>query len=213
MANISSLFVFLATLLYCQVVSATSPNYYNRLKAGAATRLRKGECKDDPSAHKRCQKIVEELGQQICFVDIPQIKTKLKRSCAETCKLCPVYNKLRAGERRKAHCKTSPYGCCWDNHTSKLDDAAKGCPVCKDHFPLCRRFKAMCTNKENQHNRALIELHCPLTCGKCSADHRRGPRGRKIKMSDWNLLWLKQRDSLGQLKWTEKADQATRLQN
>lgn len=51
------------------------------------------ECKDDPSAHKRCQKIVEELGQQICFVDIPQIKTKLRRSCAETCKLCP--NKLR----------------------------------------------------------------------------------------------------------------------
>ena len=71
--------------------------------------------------------------------------------------------------------------------------------VCKDHFPLCRRFKAMCTNKENQHNRALIELHCPLTCGKCSADHRRGPRGRKIKMSDWNLLWLKQRGKLKKL--------------
>ncbi|XP_068748272.1 uncharacterized protein [Montipora capricornis] len=150
MANIQSLFILVAAFLCCEVVqfsnvSAANSNYYSSLKVAAATKLRNGECQDGVWALAKCKSIVKQLGLGICYTQIPQLQRKLKRSCPGTCRnLCPVAaNKLIAGELKKSDdCKTSKYGCCWDNYTSRLDSLGiKGCPECKDHLRLCPRFK------------------------------------------------------------------------
>lgn len=46
------------------------------------------ECKDHELTHKVCQKLVKGLGYQVCETDHPQMKAKLKRSCAKTCNFC-----------------------------------------------------------------------------------------------------------------------------
>ena len=58
---------------------------------------------------------------------------------------------------------------------------------CKDHLHLCRRFRRFC-NSEKTENKAFMELHCPLSCGKCFLRRGRKITGQKIKMSDWSKL-------------------------
>jgi len=124
-------------------------------------------------------KLTKELGLGVCDTGIGQLKTKLKRSCAKTCHFC--------GEPLQG-CRTSRYGCCWDAYTPRGDIYGKvGCPECKDHLDLCRRFEGFCRS-EQKENKEFMELHCPATCRKCIKRRRAIIKGEKIKMGDWFRL-------------------------
>jgi len=179
-------YLLVAVLVLCEVIfphvsaARAAVGYYRRLQAAAANRLRRKECKDEARAHATCQKLVKELGFKVCSTQIPQLKAKLERSCAETCKFCG---------QPQANCRTSIYGCCWDAHTPRGDIyGLTGCPVCKDHLHLCYRFRKFCFVKEKGNNNAFMELHCPLTCGKCTPKKRVVVKGKKVKMTDWRKL-------------------------
>ena len=45
-------------------------------------------CKDESRGRPTCIKLVKEMGMQVCYTDIAQLKAKLERSCGETCKFC-----------------------------------------------------------------------------------------------------------------------------
>eukprot|EP00112_Aurelia_sp_Birch-Aquarium-sp1_P006543 Seg1720.2 transcript_id=Seg1720.2/GoldUCD/mRNA.D3Y31 product="Zinc metalloproteinase nas-15" protein_id=Seg1720.2/GoldUCD/D3Y31 len=65
-------------------------------------------------------------------------------------------------------CKSSTYGCCWDNKTTKLSASGYGCPACKDDprfSVLCIRFQMDCAVKGGL-GRSLRE-YCKSTCKIC----------------------------------------------
>jgi len=171
------LYLLVAVLLLCvflpQVVANRRPATRNR--------PRRQECKDDRRVHSTCVKLRKELGLQVCHVEIDQLKAKMARSCAATCNLCG---------RPQRNCRTSIYGCCWDAHTPRGDIyGLTGCPQCKDHLNLCSRFRKFCFHKKSE-NRSFIELHCPLTCGKCKKRRNARIKDSTIKMTDWFRVWL-----------------------
>ncbi|KAJ7388003.1 hypothetical protein OS493_040474, partial [Desmophyllum pertusum] len=77
-------------------------------------------CKEEPTPHQTCVKLVKELGYKVCHTTIEQLRVKLERSCPKTCHYC--------GEPQKS-CRTSQYGCCWDAYTPRGDlYGFVGCP-------------------------------------------------------------------------------------
>lgn len=171
------LFFLAVVLILCQSFAQRSTSRANR-KLAETNRLRNGEeCKDKDS-HSTCKKIINELGYRVCYTIISQLKLKLERSCSASCHYCgePLEN-----------CRTNRNGCCWDGRTTSQDPfGIKGCPECKDHFSLCKRFKKFCTQSKPE-NIEFMEFHCPLTCGKCN--HRNLPiNGQKIQMDDWRKI-------------------------
>lgn len=157
-----------------QGASRASTSRTRTQRYGAAGRLRGGECKDEPAAHEICAKVVKELGIQVCHVKIEQLRYKLERSCAKTCNYC--------GEPEMSCRRTRD--CCWDRFTPR---GRVSCPECKDHMHLCRRFKRFC-NSGKEENKEFMELHCPVTCGKCRGSIGAIRKGRPVTMRDWNKL-------------------------
>jgi len=182
--KISVLHLLVAVLLLCEVIGQRSYSRRTYRRPGARTRyssgtIRRKECKDETAQNDTCAKLVKELGVQVCHTKVSQLRAKLARSCANTCHYC--------GEPLQG-CRTSTYGCCWDAYTPRGDIYGRvGCPECKDHLHLCRRFRRFC-NSEKTENKAFMELHCPLSCGKCFLRRGRKITGQKIKMSDWSKL-------------------------
>lgn len=148
-----------------------------RRKPATRNRPRRQDCRDDMKVQPTCAKLVKELGFKVCHTGIEQLKAKMTRSCAATCHSC---------DKRQRSCRRSKYRCCWDGFTPAGDIfGVKDCPVCKDHLALCNRFRNFCSLKKTSANREFIELHCPLTCGKCKERKNLKHRGQKIRMNDW----------------------------
>lgn len=186
--KISVLHLLVAVLLLCEVIGQRSYSRSRyRLPGGrrfgySSGTLRRKECKDKTVSHETCVKLVKELGVKVCHTKVIQLRIKLERSCANTCHYC--------GEP-ETNCRTSKYGCCWDAYTPRGDIYGKvGCPECKDHLQLCRRFQRFCWSTKSE-NKEFMELHCPLTCGKCNPKRGTKVTGQKVKMTDWNTLWSK----------------------
>ncbi|XP_022797088.1 uncharacterized protein LOC111335449 [Stylophora pistillata] len=166
-------------LILCQAFAQSPTSRVNK-RLTARNRLRNsGECKDEGS-HHTCMKVINELGHGVCNTIIDQLKKKLERSCSASCHYC--------GEPLE-DCRTSRNGCCWDASTPSQDPyGRKGCPECKDHLSLCKRFKKFCT-ESNPGNIEFMQLHCPLTCGRCVKRRNDFPiTGQKIQMNDWRKL-------------------------
>ncbi|KAL9980158.1 hypothetical protein ACROYT_G008707 [Oculina patagonica] len=143
--KISLLHLLVVALLLCEVLGqqrSSSRRTYNRRPATrySSGRIMRKECKDEPKANATCAKLVKELGVKVCHVDVGELRVKLERSCAKTCHYC--------GEPQQG-CRTSQFGCCWDVYTPRGDLYGKtGCPECKDHLHLCRRFKRFCNSRK-----------------------------------------------------------------
>ncbi|XP_078361904.1 uncharacterized protein LOC144646238 [Oculina patagonica] len=182
--KISLLHLLVVALLLCEVLGqqrSSSRRTYNRRPATrySSGRIMRKECKDEPKANATCAKLVKELGVKVCHVDVGELRVKLERSCAKTCHYC--------GEPQQG-CRTSQFGCCWDVYTPRGDLYGKtGCPECKDHLHLCRRFKRFCNSRKSE-NTAFMQLHCPLTCGKCTEKRRVKIKGQRVSMGDWSKL-------------------------
>lgn len=179
--KISFLHIAMSVLLLCEVtllIDAARGYYPGKRPSASAYRFRRKGCKDESRGRATCIKLVKEMGMQVCYTDVAPLKAKLERSCGETCKFC--------GGRPK-DCRTSIYGCCWDAYTPRGDVyGIKGCPECKNHLRLCKRFKKFCG--QDSENGAFMDLHCPLTCGRCRTRRDMRISGQKIKMSDWGKL-------------------------
>lgn len=165
-------YILIAVLSLCVVLPQVSANR----RAETRIRAKRQDCKDNGNVQRTCEKLVKELGLGVCYTEIEQLKAKLNRSCAATCHFCG---------KPQGDCRFSSFGCCWDRRTPRKDVyGIKGCPDCKDHLKLCKRFKKFCFGKKTE-NREFIELHCPKTCNKCIERKHVKVGGQKIKMSDW----------------------------
>lgn len=158
------------------LLSPIFPNVCANRRSTSRNRPRRQECRDNSRTHSTCVKLINELGRQACHAKVNQIQAKLARSCKATFGFCGLPQK---DYRRNV------YGGCWDGQTPSGDMyGIKGCPECKDHLNICGRFRKFCFGKRSE-NRSFIELHCPLTCGRCKQMRNVPVKGRKVQMTDW----------------------------
>jgi len=120
------------------------------------------ECKNSGAiSDEMCENLRKESrtnpqGLDYCFMD--GYTDRMRNICYKSCGYC----KAPAPPK----CSETQYKCCWDDVTTKVDNAGSNCPACVDQYKYaCTTFKEDCSSRYKPGE--FMHTYCPETCNLC----------------------------------------------